>query len=347
MAILPIQEQIQGLLSEGAVTHQPGFLSNVLTSLGQGLSTAGRSGLGVADGIGISGEYLARNVQQQNAIARQAKRQELATLLDLQKQQTQQDQFDRNLALQQQNSDNQAKYQQAQLGISQQELALRAKQMAMGGEAPSAVREYQYYNSLDDAGKENFLRVKRAQQNIDLGGSFARIDPRTGLPVSLADKTLTPADLPENAAAKTAAQERAKIGAEAQGAMDKKALQAGGVLDLVQQAESLLPQATNGMAQNVLTSAQSAIGVSNERTQADKQLAVIGAGLVSNVPRMEGPQSDADVKLYRQAAGDVANPNIPTGDRLAALQQIKSLNQKYVKTPSAGGWSVEIVKPEK
>lgn len=40
------------------------------------------------------------------------------------------------------------------------------------GEAPSSVREYEYYNSLDDKGKQAYIGVKRAQQWKDTGTEF-------------------------------------------------------------------------------------------------------------------------------------------------------------------------------
>lgn len=45
-------------------------------------------------------------------------------------------------------------------------------------EAPSSVREWEYYNKLPDDQKKDFLRVKRAEKYLDLGTSFK--DPSTG-----------------------------------------------------------------------------------------------------------------------------------------------------------------------
>ena len=39
-----------------------------------------------------------------------------------------------------------------------------------GTQSPSAVREYEYYNSLNEADKKQFLAVKRAQTIKDFGG---------------------------------------------------------------------------------------------------------------------------------------------------------------------------------
>ena len=117
-----------------------------------------------------------------------------------------------------------------------------------------------------------------------------------------------------------------------EGELEGKSIAAPQVLDLVDQAEKLLPQATSGRIQNIYTAANQIGGRSTSMSKADSQLDVISAGLVGNVPRMEGPQSDADVKLYKEAAGNVGNRNLPSGDRLAALKTIKKINEKYLKT---------------
>lgn len=70
------------------------------------------------------------------------------------------------------------------------------------------------------------------------------------------------------------------------------------------------------------------LGVGTEGAKNIAKLSVIGAKLVQNVPRFEGPQSNADVENYKQAAGDVANPKKPPEVRLAALQEVAKLIAK-------------------
>jgi hypothetical protein len=101
------------------------------------------------------------------------------------------------------------------------------------------------------------------------------------------------------------------------------------MIELAQLAQELLPSATSGAISNLATMATDAAGIPTNKSAADGQLKVISAQLVSNVPRMEGPQSDADVKLYRQAAADVANGNIPYQTRIKSLNTIIELNKKY------------------
>jgi hypothetical protein len=68
---------------------------------------------------------------------------------------------------------------------------------------------------------------------------------------------------------------------------------------------------------------------SDAQSQADRQLKTISGWLVSNVPRMEGPQSNFDVENYNKMAADVSNTSIPTGDRIAAVEELIRLKNKY------------------
>jgi len=137
------------------------------------------------------------------------------------------------------------------------------------------------------------------------------------------------------AAPTAAATTTGKMTGEVEGGKVKRKYQAGNMLGLIEEAEILLPKATSGRLDTVVKAGKTLVGMSDEKTQADNQLGVIAAGLVSNVPRMEGPQSDKDVIMYREAAGDIANTNKPYKDRLAALNTIKGLQLKYADQPAA------------
>lgn len=115
----------------------------------------------------------------------------------------------------------------------------------------------------------------------------------------------------------------------------EKAQKGQGVLDLIAKAEKILPKASSGVTGSIGAGLKGAVGISDEATQADKKLQVIAGALTSNVPRFEGPQGVLDVELYKQMAGDVANISKPREDRLAALQTMRELNQKYA--PADGG----------
>ena len=74
-----------------------------------------------------------------------------------------------------------------------------------------------------------------------------------------------------------------------------------------------------------------AIGSSTEGSKAIARLNVLSYGILSNIPRFEGPQSDIDVQMYKQAAGDFNNRNLPVEDRLAALGALNTILQRYDK----------------
>jgi hypothetical protein len=117
--------------------------------------------------------------------------------------------------------------------------------------------------------------------------------------------------------------------------VDKKEAQGQSALELARRAQQILPQATSGAISNLFTMATDAAGIPTNKSGADAQLRVIGAGLTANVPRMEGPQSNTDLLEYKQAAANVANGNIPYQTRLKALETVISLNEKYAKTPNS------------
>jgi hypothetical protein len=75
----------------------------------------------------------------------------------------------------------------------------------------------------------------------------------------------------------------------------------------------------------------SKLGASTKGAQAIAKLEVLSYPLLSNVPRFEGPQSDYDVQVYRQAAGDFSNAQKPVATRLAALDAMITILKKYDK----------------
>jgi len=80
------------------------------------------------------------------------------------------------------------------------------------------------------------------------------------------------------------------------------------------------------------------IGKSTQGSKAIASLNMLSYSILSNIPRFEGPQSDIDVQLYKQAAGDFNNRTLPVGDRLAALGVLNSILQRYDKA-GKNDWS--------
>jgi hypothetical protein len=126
---------------------------------------------------------------------------------------------------------------------------------------------------------------------------------------------------------------------------DKKVAQGISVIELAEKAKGLLPQASSGALSTLATIATDAAGYATNKSAADASLKVISAGLTSNVPRFEGPQGVLDVQLYKQAAADVGNPLVPYKNRIAALNTVIELNQKYLPAGAALPNSVRRITP--
>lgn len=150
--------------------------------------------------------------------------------------------------------------------------------------------------------------------------------------------------LPQELALRTDAalrQEAGKAAVSAQADQNKtqvtRVRDANTALDLLDQAEALLPMATGSFAGAALDRGAAAFGRSTEGARATAGLKAIGGQLTSKMPRMEGPQSDKDVQLYKEMAGDLANDTLPVETRMAALRVIRGLQQKY----AGGGRSAD------
>jgi hypothetical protein len=126
-----------------------------------------------------------------------------------------------------------------------------------------------------------------------------------------------------------AALQEQKSAAVVEAKREERSRQSKEMVELVNQAKELLPGATGSVLGSLVDDALAVVGVSTSGAQKAQRLKVIQAGLMQNVPRMEGPQSDRDVNLYREAAGVVGDASIPVERRQAALQTILRLQIKY------------------
>ena len=108
--------------------------------------------------------------------------------------------------------------------------------------------------------------------------------------------------------------------------------------------KSLLSNARGGYASAGVDFVGGALGYSTDNAKTTAQLKALSGQLVALMPKMSGPQSDKDVQMYREMAGNLADPTIPTETRLAALETIEKLNEKY-KVLNSGGIPATIAKP--
>ncbi|MDA4904081.1 hypothetical protein PGJ91_01060 [Acinetobacter baumannii] len=109
------------------------------------------------------------------------------------------------------------------------------------------------------------------------------------------------------------------------------------VLDEIQ---GILPQATASYAGRGIDLLARGVGLATPGDVATGKLGTLGGQLVALMPKMSGPQSDKDVAMYKQMAGQLDDPTIPLQVRQAALETIRSLNNKYAEMNTQRGATV-------
>ena len=196
---------------------------------------------------------------------------------------------------------------------------------------PSAVREYEYARQQGYQGtfQQFQLEQRRAgasSTSVSYGTPVAAVDAQ-GNPVFIqpAKDGGAPAIIPGMRPPKSAAEERAeqeKAGRERQGKQ---------MLAALTDAENILKggRATASGIGNVVDAGARMVGVSTLGAQDAARLESLSGWLVSNVPRMEGPQSNYDVQNYMTMAGKVGDRTTPIPERMAALKDVRRLLQKY------------------
>lgn len=105
---------------------------------------------------------------------------------------------------------------------------------------------------------------------------------------------------------------------------------ANDVLSILNEAEPLLKTSTSSYIGAGADQVMRAFGSSTTGGEAAAQLKVLQGQLVAKMPKMSGPQSDKDVQLYREMAGQIGDPTLPESTRQAAANTIRSLNEKYL-----------------
>ncbi len=127
------------------------------------------------------------------------------------------------------------------------------------------------------------------------------------------------------------------------GSMAEKAQRANAVLPMLDDAERLLQSATGSYIGAGADLAARAFGRTTEGSKAISQLKALEGALMMQMPRMEGPQSDKDVAMYKASAGSIGDPTIPKDQKLAAIQTIRQIQERYASPGKAaagatGSW---------
>ena len=155
---------------------------------------------------------------------------------------------------------------------------------------------------------------------VQYGTPVTGVDPDTGNLVLLQPNTRTGGVTPVEG-----------YGAAPKTGASKRTVDPATTLRAIQEARGAIARGSSGAIGTGIANASSFLGVSSDESRANAELGVIAANLTLSVPRMEGAQSEADRKMYERAAADVGNTMKSAEDRLAALDLMEKITQKYSK----------------
>ena len=208
---------------------------------------------------------------------------------------------------------------------------------------PSAVQEWEHYAKLMEDDKKNGTNNAQLYLEMKRNPNFVVKDVNqvpTSIHQSVAGGvSATPlSTLPATAAAAGTVKQAEAAGGElgkAQGGIaggiQKKGSDAQNVLGMLNEADKLIDESTGSLVGTGVDTVARSVGKSTAGDKAGARLKVIQAALMTSMPRMEGPQSDRDVDLYRQAAASLGDTTIPRETRKAALQTVRDLQIKYAE----------------
>lgn len=111
--------------------------------------------------------------------------------------------------------------------------------------------------------------------------------------------------------------------------------------------EELIKAATGSYLGAGRDLAASLVGVTTDPAEANATLKLRAATLAGNMPRFEGPQSDADRAYYLEMAGDLANPTKTDKQKLAALKELKRINGLIDSSGSVKGNAAPVANQKK
>lgn len=141
---------------------------------------------------------------------------------------------------------------------------------------PSNVQEWQYYNSLDPAQKEQYLTMKRSNQVVNLGGQQvvpSQVNP-AGAPQAAYNVTPKPEDMPEFRGQQAQAQAEGTAAGEATANANTTLTRAGGLLASFEDLKASAQNAPSGVLGNAGASVLNKSGAGGEYAQAQGDFTV-------------------------------------------------------------------------
>lgn len=196
----------------------------------------------------------------------------------------------------------------------------------------SDVQNWEYFQKLTPEQQKQWMSLQRqptAPQLAVINGVPTLVDRIQGTQTPLTNLQSEIGATTAKAGAEAEAKALGTAKGEAQGGLAKKGINAMNVLETIELADPLIDVATGSSTGAAADKVAAFFGKSTSGDQAIAQLKIIQANLMTNMPRMEGPQSDRDVQLYREAAGEIGDANVPRARKKAAISMIRALQQKY------------------
>jgi hypothetical protein len=121
--------------------------------------------------------------------------------------------------------------------------------------------------------------------------------------------------------------------AATQGSPAQKITDAKDVLQILKQAAPLINKSTGSGIGSLYDDSAAFFGNTTSGAQNAASLKALEGILVSKMPKMSGPQSDKDVLLYKQMAGQIGDPKLPSEQKKAAMNTINEINSRYAGVP--------------
>lgn len=204
------------------------------------------------------------------------------------------------------------------------------KQNATAPSQPASLQEWQAFQGMSPEQQKQYLNMKRqpaAPQVVNVGGVPTLVDRLSGQQNPLSSLQAEIDAMIEAARGKA----RGALIGEGEGGLEKKAITAQQVLQKLDMADSLIDIATGSATGAAADKVAAFFGKSTDGAEANAQLKVLQADLMTTMPRMEGPQSDRDVQLYREASAQLGDPTIPRAVKKAALSSVRAIQEKYAE----------------
>lgn len=148
----------------------------------------------------------------------------------------------------------------------------------------------------------------------------------------------------QSKAEETAAVDTAKANVVRDTAKSADSKRANEMLSNAQRAKELLGEGpTNSRTGAAVDEVLGSFGASTKGADTASKLKALSGWMTANTPRMEGPQSNADVEQYMTMAGRVGDRMLPVSQRMAAVDEVIKLQQKYAHLNGlelkTGDWS--------